>query len=439
MPRDACPRGRLIFGTSAHNPHVQNMARALYERGLLEDYVTGGVDRFKTPVARWARRIAGALPAVESNLSRRAIVGLPDDYVTARWGWELPRAIASSLRLDPRLVDWLWERGERALDRACAERVASADIGGFFGVEFGALASLQTARRSGKTGIVAFLSPHHSAYQRYVGSELRRFPELAPAGHHALSKHDTRRDAVRDDEAKVASWIVSGSSFTSRSLAEAGIDAQRIITVPLGGPDPVAPSRLPKISPSVLRVIYAGPVSVRKGAHHLLAAWQKASLPDAELHLFGKVLLPDAVCRTATHRVTFHGSIPAQELNDIYLNASVLILPTLCDGFGQVVSDALAHGLPVITTRNAGAADLIDEGVNGFLVEPASTGAIVERLQWCSDHRDRLFGMRQPSLASAARWTWVDFRQSLGAKIEEALSGDSAQTQADSHARRRRA
>src|SRR5262249_10920018 len=108
-------------------------------------------------------------------------------------------------------------------------------------------------------------------------------------------------------------------------------------------------------------------------------------------------------------------------LRQVYLDASVLVLPTLCDGFGQVVSDALACGLPVVTTHNAGAADAIEEGATGFLIPPADEAALAERLARCASHRVELLALRARTLARAAAGTGADFRRSLGTKVACAL------------------
>ena len=98
-------------------------------------------------------------------------------------------------------------------------------------------------------------------------------------------------------------------------------------------------------------------------------------------------------------------------LPKVYQDSSVLVLPTLCDGFGMVVSEALANGLPVITTTNAGAADLIQPGRSGFVIPPANEDALVDALGWCADHPRDLFDMRRAALETAANWTWTGYRR----------------------------
>jgi len=427
MSEAATRTRQLLVGTAAHNSHVQNMVRALYESGSLYAYFSGGVDVWRRSAIRQARRWVGdRLPQLDRELTRRAVDAVPEELVHARWRWELLRVAAGRLAPAGRVEDWLWERGERDLDRVCARVVRREEVGGFFGVEHGALETITIAHALGKPTIVAFLSPHRRTRMRWVDAEFARRPELGTSAQRQLEDLSERRDARRDDEARLADWIVSGSSFTTRSLVEAGLTASKILTIPLGGPEPVPSAVLPAEQPRTMRFIYVGPVSVRKGAHYLLKAWPQVAGPEAELHFYGKPLLPERVLADARRapggdRLFFHGSVPAHTLGQVYLDASLLVLPTLCDGFGQVVSDALAHGLPVVTTENAGAADCVEPGATGFIVPPADEDALAQCLTWCVTHRDRVFEMRRPALARAAAWTWRDFRKKFVDDVRTAL------------------
>ena len=429
--RSARP-AQLIFGASAHNDHVQQMARALAEADALAEYVTGAVDVWRGPWARAMRRQAGQwLPSVDRQLARRTIREVPADRVHPRWGWDLARTLAAMSGAGAALQDELWERAEHSLDRYCARALGNPAVDGYLGVEFGALAALTEARRRHKVGLVAFLSPHHLTRRRWLEPELAAWPQARTSTDRKLEALSVARDARRDEEAAIADWIITGSSFTTRTLVEAGYSATKILTIPLGGPAPVPQSALPGRQRAVTKVVFAGSVALHKGAHHLIEAWQRLIPRDAELHFYGKVLLPHRMIETvsgsaAGRSVTFHGLIPASDLRAVYLDASVLVLPTLADGFGQVVTDALAHGLPVITTTNAGAADRIKPGVSGFVVPPADVTALTEALAWCLDHPADLFAMREAALIEAGRWTWADFRRTFTARMTAVLAGPAA-------------
>jgi glycosyltransferase involved in cell wall biosynthesis len=163
-------------------------------------------------------------------------------------------------------------------------------------------------------------------------------------------------------------------------------------------------------------------VSVNKGVHYLLQAWHAIGAgPHATLDLFGSVQLPIEALGETTRGATFHGHVAASDLRGAYRAASVLVFPTLCDGFGLVVQEALAHGVPVITTTNAGAADLIQDGRNGFVVAPASVAALAEKMQWCITHPGEISRMRQAALETAQAWTWDRFRETFRDKLRTAF------------------
>lgn len=404
---------RFLVGTIAHNQHVQNIVGALYEADVLGRFYTGGVDQWNSSLARRMRKVAGDwVPQVNARLSRRRIATVPEEVVSADWSWEGWRLFARYSGLGRLVEDWFWERSELALDRKCAELMGTSRYDTFFGVEHGALFSIQAAHAAGKKAVVGFLSPHHKTQERWVDPQYDRFPELWTAATRQLREKARQRDARRDEEARMADVLHCASKFTRNSLIAEGHSPRKMVMVPLGCPAVVS-VRLAPVSPSrrPLRFVYSGPVAVHKGAHLLLEAWNMlAPRSGAELHFYGVNTLPKRVVERAGAGVFFHGSVSKTEIACAYREASVLVFPTLCDGFGMVVAEALAHGVPVITTPNAGASDLIVEGRNGFLVPPGETAALAERMEWCLDHSEDLGAMRDEAMATARRWTWGDFR-----------------------------
>ena len=135
--------------------------------------------------------------------------------------------------------------------------------------------------------------------------------------------------------------------------------------------------------------------------------------------LFGDITLPRKVLRRCPETVHFAGRLSPEHVLARYRQADALVFPTLCDGFGMVVTEAFSQGLPVITTPRAGAADLVREGINGFVVPAADPEALARALDWCLSHRADLHAMRVEARATAAGWQWSDYRRRL---INELLS-----------------
>ena len=414
---------RFLVGTLAMNRHVQNVVRMLSETDALGLWWTGLVDRYRGEGGKRLRRlIARVSPTVDRELGRRAVKGIPDDRIRQDRFWELLRLSAARLRLGAGVGDRIWERAERNLAGRCAGHIRAGGCDAFFGVEHGALEPLLAARDRGLPAVVAFLSPHALTRARWVDVEYDRFPELRASETEQLLQRGVRRDARRDREAQTASIVHTNSVFTKQSLVDAGVTEEKIYSVPLGMPDSIEEQELPEDRPVTPTFVYAGPVSVRKGAHYLLDAWRALSPRGAELHFYGEVLLPRSYLANPPGGTIFHGSIPHGELLDRLAGVSALVLPTLCDGYGMVVNEALSRGCPAITTTNAGAADVIREGEQGFVVPPASAEALADRLEWCLSHPDELHAMRPRALETARTWTWADYRRAVAEKLFDAVA-----------------
>src|SRR6202030_2955942 len=98
-------------------------------------------------------------------------------------------------------------------------------------------------------------------------------------------------------------------------------------------------------------------------------------------------------------------------------SCDVLVLPSIVEGRALVQQEAMACGLPLIVSRNAGGEDLIIEGETGFLVPAGSPAAIAEKIAWFLENRGKLPGMRAAVRAKAAELTWLAY----GDKILHAI------------------
>jgi len=191
-----------------------------------------------------------------------------------------------------------------------------------------------------------------------------------------------------------------------------------VITLPLGvdvqafqPASAEAATRAQRIRAGVpLRVLYVGTLSMRKGLLDLEAALDR--LPDVPLdvRLVGTVM-PEAVgvLSRLGSRVVHRDAVPQRELPAEYHAADVFVFPTLEDGFGLVLTQAKAAGLPVLCTTNCAGADLIRHGEDGWIVPVRSPGAIAGRLRWCHAEREpfALMAERAASVFRPRDWTTV--------------------------------
>jgi glycosyltransferase involved in cell wall biosynthesis len=91
--------------------------------------------------------------------------------------------------------------------------------------------------------------------------------------------------------------------------------------------------------------------------------------------------------------------VPNSELRELYSRASVFVLPSIEEGFGMVLGEAMACGCPVIASTNTGASELISDGTEGFIVPIRSPEVIADRLQQLADEPELRHRMGRAALA----------------------------------------
>ena len=156
-----------------------------------------------------------------------------------------------------------------------------------------------------------------------------------------------------------------------------------------------------------------GSLGQRKGLSYMLEAIE--ALGDAvHLTLIGRPTANHcAPLNAALLRHNWIETLPHPQILEQMRQHDVLLFPTLFDGFGLVITEALSQGLPVITTLHSGAPECIRDGVEGFIVPIRSSQAIAERLTLLSGDRQQLAAMRQACLRRAAELSWVGYEQGL--------------------------
>ena len=214
--------------------------------------------------------------------------------------------------------------------------------------------------------------------------------------------------AAEAQEHALAHRIVVGGSFARETLLHAGVPADRIRVNPYGVDwDKSAP---PEAGPAGLgrpfRFLFAGTVGARKGVPVLLEAWRAAALPDAELWIAGGIEPRLRSLIPPQPGLRLLGRVPRGRMTALYAQADVFVLPSLFEGFGLVLLEALAAGLPVITTPHTGGADFLPHDQLGQLVEAGSVEALVEALRHWAAHPPARALVRAAAMSLAERYSW---------------------------------
>lgn len=197
----------------------------------------------------------------------------------------------------------------------------------------------------------------------------------------------------------LADMIICPSVFVRDAVVAEGGDSAKCVVVPYGvdPADDVPGEARRHDGHSELRVLFVGSVGLRKGVPYLLDAMRQLAGMDIRCRVVGSATVePDFIRSQAPPNVEWPGAIPRSEIAGQYAWADVFCLPSLCEGSATVVYEALAAGLPVITTPNSGS--IVRDGVEGIIAPAAEAGSLaaaIERL-----HRDRSLLAK---MAAAAR------------------------------------
>jgi glycosyltransferase involved in cell wall biosynthesis len=331
---------------------------------------------------------------------------------------EIPSSLIRSLGIGPYKIfsnlpsRYYYPMKMKALDRV-AVRVLREGADLFHGWSSSSLRSLRYCREEGITSFMENPGPHFRYVEEIIGAEYdslgirwKKAPEFFP-------RFFGLGPDYKQGEYEAAQYLILESEFTRDTFLAQGLPANKLFVLPRGvdtvrfrppeGPRPDRP----------FRVVFFGPIGVRKGARYLLEAWSKLKLRNAELVMLGS--MQDDV-RTIIERFT--AADPTIRLMGFvkdyvrfYHESSVFVLPSLSEGSAKVTYEAMACGLPVIVTPNAGS--VARDGEDGFLIPPRDSDALQEKLLKLYEDRGTRETMGRNARKRIEMFTWDAHRERL--------------------------
>jgi glycosyltransferase involved in cell wall biosynthesis len=311
-------------------------------------------------------------------------------------------------------------RGDRApfnigavylsLDRAVARRVKdSLTIKAVYGYDDGALETFRAAKKRGILCLYEHPIVHWRVSHQIQREEAELRPEWAPTLG-ALTDSEEKL-ARKDEELALADVVIAPSRFSKESLAGAPNLTAPIKVVSYGA-DPSATIVSRPRKGGKLRVLFVGSLTQAKGLGYLLEA-AELMRGRIELTLIGRRVAAEMPTQAELERHRWIPSLSHPELLQEMARHDVLVLPSLNEGFGLVLAEAMAQGLTVITTAHTAGPDLFTDGVEGFVVPIRSAEAIAEKLMCMDGERGRLGAMQEAARRRAMTNSWENYRQRL--------------------------
>jgi glycosyltransferase involved in cell wall biosynthesis len=398
----------VLFGHPTGNPNSHHAALAHFEAGRLAAFCVPWMP------SDTSLKILAAFPPLQKladRLARRRFEPLIHaPIIQGRLG-ELRRLF---LRLRGRDDEGLAYEANDWLMRTMKRECRRAEVTAVHAYEDCSLCQFEEAKRLGKACIydmpIGFY-PWWEEKQRHLAKE---FGEWLPPGGLPSNRWVRPRQKLREME--LADIVLAPSSFVKETILQF-YPNKNVALAPYGVDlefwRPKGESRKQKAE---MRFIYAGQCSIRKGTPVLLEAWAKAELKDAELRLVGTWGLSDSKRVNLPAGATYAGLTSREGLRREFNKADVLVFPTFFEGRALVVGEALACGLPVVTTEASGMTDVVD-ATCGWVLPTGDVDALVEMLRWFRSNQEKLATMKFAARARAETCTWVNYRRCVSEAV----------------------
>ena len=246
-------------------------------------------------------------------------------------------------------------------------------------------------------------------------AEAERWPEWIPT---LTGLRDSEiKLARKDEELKLADVIFAGSTFTAKTLQDYPGKLTTVKVISYGFPKVgVQKDYTAKIN-RPLKLLFVGGLSQRKGIADMFEAINNLA-GHVELTIVGRKI--GNHCRALDHELAKHTWIPTMPHNDVLKIMrlhDVLLFPSLFEGFGLVITEAMAQGTPVITTDRTAGPDIIENGRNGWIIQAGSSQQLQSAITNLIRQPDKIEKAGKEALQTAAQRPWHVYSKELAEVI----------------------
>ncbi|MFT4061216.1 MAG: glycosyltransferase family 4 protein [Edaphocola sp.] len=406
----------IIFSHPTGNANSRAVLESLDNAGMLHSFHTT-IAVFSTSFWNTLSKFPGL-----HDLGRRAY---PDKVAKKTKAYpfrELMRMLCNKLK---------WEKGckqeaaafsvfsiYKNIDAQVARHIAKhPSINAVYAYEDGALASFRQAKGMGKTCLYDLPIGYWRTMHQLLEIEKHKNPGWAVTLG-GFSDTETKLQR-KEEELRLANHIFVASSFTKKTLESFPGDLCPIHVIPYGFP-PVNKNRQYRPAQNrKLKVLYVGGLSQRKGISYLFEAVESLK-NDLELTVVGSGNIEQCpALKTALAKHNYIPSLPHHKVLKLMSEFDVFVFPSLFEGFGMVITEAMSQGTPVITTERTCGPDVITHGVDGWLVEAGNLQALQNQLKELVDQPGRCETAGKNARMKAEKRPWDVYGKETVSIIEK--------------------
>lgn len=293
----------------------------------------------------------------------------------------------------------------KSIDNRVASKLQYRKIDAAYAYEDGALNTFIEAKKQNKQCFYDLPIGYWRASRFLLESEIEKWPEWK-ATLTGLKDSESKLKN-KEEELRLADHIFVASSFTAKTLFDHYPDSLAPVhVVPYGFPLVDDNNIRPKSTSGRLKFLFVGGLSQRKGIANLFAATEGLE-KHIELTIVGNKVVPDCEpLNKALLKHKWYPSLPHAEVLKLMCTHDVFVFPSLFEGFGLVISEAMSQGVPVITTDRTAGGDFIKHDENGWLIEAGSTEALRNQIEDLISNRSKIQEIGEEAKKTAKKRPW---------------------------------
>lgn len=413
---------RVVLSHPSGNEVVRGALNGLQSADLLDSFYTS----FACFPGTFLEKFASSIPALSDVKKRTFAAELRSKTQTFPFR-ELGRIAATKIGISTLVKHevgfFSLDSVYQSLDRKLAgviEKSSLQGVGGVYAFEDGAEFTFKAAKARG----IKCLYDLPIGYWRYAIKLMANEREVRPEWAKTLTVYlnSEEKCARKDEEIRLADHIFLASSFTAKSLGEFPGKTPPVSIIPYGFP-PVNGERIYNANyNNPLKLLFVGGLSQRKGIANVFEAVSSLR-KHVSLTIVGQKAVEDCdILNKSLSQYRWIPSLPHAEILNLMREHDVLLFPSLFEGFGLVITEAMSQGTPVITTDRTVGPDLLTHGENGWLIEAGSTLALRETIEKILEHRNVVELVGRAALKTAERRPWDIYSREIAQVLRELLN-----------------
>lgn len=217
-------------------------------------------------------------------------------------------------------------------------------------------------------------------------------------------------------EIQNADYFIVASSVTEKSLKIFGISENQIMMCRYG--IDVKNEQLLMKSSGKKKIVFIGDVTPKKGIHYFANLQEYLGVENYEYHVLGQYSDDNIWYQKMKNSCIFHGYVTHDRVLEICKNMDFVVFPSLADGFGLSVIEAMACGVVPFVSTSAGVSDIIHSGENGYVFELPNINKIVPQLTSLANDKNKFDAVRKAAYETAKRTTWESYNHNIKNAVE---------------------